>query len=359
MKVAVLGSGNGGCAVAFEWSKAGHDVYMYDFEKFPKNIQAINNAGGIYAEGELEGFQKLEYAGHDISKVVSNADIIFVVGPAYSTEPFGKECKPFVKLGQMYIVCPSSCAGSLVFKNALGLEIADESVVIAETSTLPYAVRIIGDAKIAVYNRLKGAYYIAALPSKYNKKVYDVVGKVYPEMEIAKNILQTTLQNANPIIHPSVSLLNAALIERTHGDFLFYEEGVTQAVGRVIESMDIERIEIGKMLGVKVIPDPVLGVKQGYMADETYDIGYSKAPGFKGIMAQTQLDYRYLNEDAGYGLVFFTDLAKQIGVKTPSMDAVVTMASIVMNRDYRGEKARTMEGLGISKYSLNELNKLL
>jgi opine dehydrogenase len=359
MKVAVLGSGNGAHAVAFEWGKAGHDIYMFDFEQFPKGIEAINKAGGITSEGELEGFQKITYAGHDISKVVTDADIIFAVGPAYSTEPFGKACKPYVKPGQLYVVCPSSCAGSIVLKNALGLDITDESVIVSETSTLPYAVRIIGDAKIAVYNRLKGGYYIAALPCKYTKQVYDLLVKVYDELEIAENVLMTTLQNANPVIHPAVSLLNVALIERTNGDFLFYEEGVTKSVGRLIKAVDDERIEIGKKLGIVVIPDPILGMKQGYMADETYDIGYSKAPGFKGIKAQPQLDYRYFNEDAGYGLVFLTDLARQIGVETPSMNAVLKSVSIVMDRDYSGEKARTMESLGLENYSLNELKAIL
>ena len=359
MKVAVLGSGNGAHAVAFEWGKAGHDIYMFDFEQFPKNIAAINHAGGITAEGEMEGFQKVAYAGHDMSKVLTDAELIFAVGPAYSTEPFGKACKPYVKPGQLYVICPSSCAGSIAFKNALGLDITDESVIIAETSTLPYAVRIIGDAKIAVYNRLKGGYFLAALPCKYNQKVFDLLVKVHDQMELAENVLKTTLQNANPVIHPAVSLLNVALIERTKGDFLFYEEGVTAAVGRLIKAVDEERIEIGKKLGIAVIPDPILGMEQGYMAEESYDIGYSKAPGFKGIKAQPQLDYRYFNEDAGFGLVFFTDLAKQIGVKTPVMDAVLKLSSIVMDRDYIGEKARTMEGLGLSKYSLNELKAIL
>jgi len=359
MKVAVLGSGNGGHAVAFEWSKAGHEVYMFDFPQFPKNIEAINKAGGITSEGELEGFQKLSYAGHDISAVVPEADLIFVVGPAYSTEPFGKACKPYVKPGQKYIVCPSSCAGSIVFKNALGLNIEDESVIIAETSTLPYAVRLIGDAKIAVYNRLKGGYLVAALPSRYNKVIYDMLVKVHDKIEMADNVLQTTLQNGNPVIHPAVTLLNSALIERTRGDFFFYEEGVTQAVGRVIKALDNERIEIGKKLGVTVIPDPVIGVRQGYMADETYDIGYSKAPGFKGIKAQPQLNYRYFNEDVGYGLVFLTDLAKHIGVNTPCMDAVIKIASITMDRDYKQEKARSLDSLGISKFSLDELKNIL
>ena len=42
MKIAVLGSGNGGCAVAFDWAKHGHDVYLFDFEEFSANIDAIN-----------------------------------------------------------------------------------------------------------------------------------------------------------------------------------------------------------------------------------------------------------------------------------------------------------------------------
>lgn len=359
MKVAVLGSGNGALATAFEWAKAGHEVSIFDFEQFPKNIESINKTGGIYSEGELEGFQKITYAGHDISKVVSDAELIFAVGPAYSTEPFGEACKPYVKPGQKYVVCPSSCAGSIIFKNALGLDIKDDSVIIAETSTLPYAVRIIGDAKIAVYNRLKGGYFLAALPTKYTDEIYDVLAPVFNTIKKAENVLKTTLQNANPVIHPAVSLLNAALIERTNGDFYFYEEGVTQSVGRLMKAVDEERIKIGKRLGITVIPDPILGMEQGYQAEPTYDTGYSEAPGFKGIKAQPSLDYRYFNEDAGFGLVFFTDLANQIGVETPVMDAVLKLVSVIMDRDYKAEKARTMEGIGLAKYSLEEIKEIL
>jgi opine dehydrogenase len=60
--------------------------------------------------------------------------------------------------------CPSSCAGAIIFKQGLGLGIADDSVIVAETSTLPYAVRLTGPAHITVYNRLKGGYYVAGLP---------------------------------------------------------------------------------------------------------------------------------------------------------------------------------------------------
>jgi hypothetical protein len=76
--------------------------------------------------------------------------------------------------------------------------------------------------------------------------VLEHIREIYPAMATAKNILQTSLQNGNSVIHPTITLLNAALIERTGGDFFFYEEGVTPAVGRLIKAVDEERIAIGK-----------------------------------------------------------------------------------------------------------------
>jgi opine dehydrogenase len=357
MKVAVLGSGNGGMAIAFEWAAAGHEVSLFDFPEFAANIAAVAEGGGITSEGELTGFAPIAYSGHDMGVAMRGADLVFAVGPAYSTAPFAQACTPHVTPGQVFVVCPGSCAGAIVFKQTLGLEPGDESVVVAETSTLPYAVRVTGVAHLTVYNRLKGGYYVAALPASATPAVYDLLKTVHEEIAPAESIWQTTLQNSNPIIHPAVSLCNAGLIERTGGDFLFYEEGVTEAVGRLIKAVDLERVRIAQALGVTVLRDPVLGISQGYQVIDDYGIGYSQAPGFQGIRAQGQLDHRYFNEDAGYGLVFMTDLARQIGVATPVMDSLLTLSSVVTGRDYAGEAARTMAGLGLAGLSVTQLRQ--
>jgi opine dehydrogenase len=153
--------------------------------------------------------------------------------------------------------------------------------------------------------------------------------------------------------------LNAALIERTKGDFPFYEEGVTPAVGRLIEAIDQERIAIGQGLGIEVFPEPETGQRQGYMNETTYYRGYAEAPGFRGIKAQKSLNHRYLNEDVGYGLVFWQQLGEQIGVDTPNIAAVIQVASTLMGRDYLAEAPRTMKTLGLSGYSVDELGQLL
>jgi len=358
MQITVLGAGAGGTAVAFDCASHGHDVRLFDFEQFPDNIAKIAEQGGINAEGDISGFGAIAYSGHDIDEALQDAELIYVVGPAYSTEPFGEAVAGKLSAGQTVIVSPSSCGGALAFKRAAGLPLDDEAIRIAETSTLHYAVRLTEPGKIRVFLKLKAGNLLAALPGKHTGDILELISDVYPSMEAAESVMQTSLQNANPIIHPAVTLSNAARIELTGGDFLFYEEGVSDSVGRLIEALDKERIAIGKALGVSILSDPELGMRQGYMLEANYGSAYREAPGFLGIGAQPQLDHRYLNEDVGYGLVFMSTLGKQVGVATPGIDAIISVASIVMARDYRAEALRTPESLGVADHSAADLAAL-
>lgn len=359
MKIAVLGSGNGGCAVAFDCAAHKHTVNLFDFDTFPENIKQIQQQGGIYAEGELEGFAPIEYAGHDIERALKDVEIIYVVGPAYSTRAFAEVCQPYLQKGQIVIVCPGSSMGSIEFKNVAQLSLQEQSIMVAETSTLPYAVRVIKPGKIHIFLKLKAGLFIAAVPSKNTAQVIKKIQDVYPAMATAKNVLQSSLQNGNPVIHPTITLLNTALIERTQGNFFFYEQGVTAAVGRLLKAIDQERIAIGQALNIKIIPEPNLGHMQGYMAEPTYYQGYAEAPGFKGIKAQHSLNHRYFQEDVGYGLVFWHSLAKQVNVVVPHIAAVIQLVSVLMGRDYLNENKRTMASLGLSEYTVHELAQLL
>jgi opine dehydrogenase len=313
---------------------------------------------GIHAEGDLSGFERVAYAGHDIDEALREAELIYVVGPAYSTEPFGAAVAGKLQPGQTVVVTPSSCGGALAFKKAAGLPINDDTILVAETSTLHYAVRLTEPGRIRVFLKLKAGNLLAALPATQTDAVLDLISDVYPGMEPATSVMQTSLQNANPIIHPAVTLTNAARIEQTGGDFLFYEEGVSDATGRLIEALDKERIAIGESMGIKVVPDPELAMRQGYMLADDYGNAYRTAPGFLGIGAQPQLDHRYLNEDVGYGLVFLSRLGRQVAVETPTIDAVIQVTSVLMARDYAGEAVRTPESLGIAELSAVKLGRL-
>jgi opine dehydrogenase len=358
MKVAVLGSGNGGCAVAFDWAQHGHDVGVFDFERFPANLAAITAQGGIRSSGQLEGFARIRYAGHDIAQAMDGAELVFAVSPAFATEPTARAAQPYLRPGQAIVVCPSSCAGSLVFKTALGMALDDDTYTIGETSTLPYAVRVTEPGEMRVFLKLESGLSVAAVPRGGIAQLHAALLEVYPGLTAAESVFQTTLQNGNPVIHPAVTLLNAALIERTGGAFDFYEDGVTESVGRLIEGVDRERLALATALGVTVLSDPEMGILQGYMVEDNYSTGYSAAPGFRGIRAQSKLDSRYLTEDVGFGMVFLSDLGRQVGVPTPVMDAIIEIASVVMARDFRGEARRTMAAAGLSGLTIEQLRAL-
>jgi opine dehydrogenase len=358
MRVAVLGAGNGGVASAFDFAQHGHDVALFAPPEFGANVVAVGRAGGITATGDLAGFAQIRYAGHDAGEAMAGAGLVVLVGPAYATEPLAALAAPHLTDGMAVLICPGSCAGAIAFKRTAGLDLEDERYVVGETSTLPYAVRVTEPGVVNVFLKLTTGVYVAGLPRAGTHRLHGLTKDVWPAVKTADSVLQTTLQNGNPVIHPAVTLLNAGLLERTGGEFLFYEEGVTQGVGRLIEAVDSERLAIAGALGVTILSEPALGVRQGYMREENYSTGYSTAPGFRGIGAQGQLDHRYLTEDVGYSLVFLTDLAARLGVPTPVMHAVIEIASVVLARDFRAEGKRTLSTLGLDRMSPAELADL-
>ena len=92
MNITILGAGAGGLAAAFDCAVHGHSVRLFDFPQFPVNIEAVVGQGGIHAEGDISGFGPVAYAGHDIDKALEDAELIYVIGPAFSTLPFGEGC---------------------------------------------------------------------------------------------------------------------------------------------------------------------------------------------------------------------------------------------------------------------------
>lgn len=356
MKIAVLGAGGGGLAVAYEWASHGHEVALYAQQAHEDHLLGVRQLGGIQAEGVLEGFVSLQAVTTNIAEALDGAEVVFIVGPAYATEPLGRDTRGHLRPGMTVVVCPSSCVGSLAFKRAAGLDLHDESIVVGETSTLPYAARATMQGSVRIFHRFDVGLSAAAAPRSSTPHLLEVLRQVYSNTEEAAGIFQTTLQNGNPVIHPAVTLLNAALIERTGGDFMFYEEGVTESVGRLMKSVDDERLSVARALGVEILSEPEIGVRQGYMSETNYSTGYSTAPGFRGIKAQDELDHRYLTEDVGYSLVFLADLAKHLSVPTPTIEAVIHIASIVAGTDFATEGARTMEKMGLSGLTREQLS---
>src|SRR4051812_15648472 len=164
MRVAVLGAGNGGLASAFDFAQHGHEVALFAPAEFGANLAPVADTGGIRATGDLDGFAPIRYAGNDAAEALSGAELVLVVGPAYSTEPLAALAAPHLSPGTTVLICPGSCAGAIAFKRTVGLELEDQRYVVGETSTLPYAVRVTEPGVVNVFLKLTAGLYIAGLP---------------------------------------------------------------------------------------------------------------------------------------------------------------------------------------------------
>jgi opine dehydrogenase len=152
-------------------------------------------------------------------------------------------------------------------------------------------------------------------------------------------------------------------VESTGGDYYHYYDGITPAVGRLIDALDRERIAVAAALGVEIEPLPQFFFRMGYTSAAgregggAYHVFHNSGPN-RWIKAPAGIDHRFFNEDVPYGLVVISELGRLAGVPTPCADAVIEIASIVAARAYRNE-GLTCGRMGIAGLTAVELRILL
>jgi opine dehydrogenase len=78
----------------------------------------------------------------------------------------------------------------------------------------------------------------------------------------------------------------------------------------------------------------------------------------RSIKSPPSLDHRYVKEDVGYGLVPMAEIARLFGIKTPVIDALITLASTALAINFRTE-GLTLEKMGLDQTEPEELQEIL
>jgi len=160
-------------------------------------------------------------------------------------------------------------------------------------------------------------------------------------------------------VHCATSVLNAGRIENTKGDFMFYWEGMTESVCRVLEEVDRERVAVAEKLGIKLMSNLDFLRKVYPLENKGVDLRdflthSSVHGGHGGPDAPKDLHYRYISEDVPNGLVPTSEYGKLTSVPTPAIDSIILLASILNSTDYRKE-GRTLDKMGLSEKSCSEI----
>jgi opine dehydrogenase len=161
-----------------------------------------------------------------------------------------------------------------------------------------------------------------------------------------------------------LELFNAGRIEATGGKgWNLYADGATESVAKIMLSMDEERMAVLKLIST----DGIL-IKDSF---ETFYANYSlgkktlsetlrQSPihGHPAFPAPSAVDTRYVNEDLPFGLVPWALIGRAWGVPTPTIDAIIQIASIMLNVDYF-QKGLSAEDLGIQDMEPRDVKTLI
>jgi opine dehydrogenase len=360
-RVLIVGAGNGGFAAAADLTRRGAVVALYN--RTAEKLHPVIEQGGVRYSGVLgDGLAPIARTSTDLGEVMDGAELIVVCTTASAHDDLAARMAAHLRPAQRIVLNPGGMLGSVAFSRALRRAGYAGNLTIGETGTLTYICRKPDPGSIRITSAA-GDVPFAAYPGKATSGLVSAIAALLPRVNPQPHVLAAGFANVNAILHPPVMVLGAAWIEHTGGDFCFYYDAATPAVGRLLGALDAERLAIARAWDVRVPPFLELFGRIGSTTPAAAASGdhqralLESAPN-RHIKAPPSLDHRYLHEDIPYGVVPLADLGHRAGVPTPFLDAIVTLSSLLGRRDYRAE-GRTLDALGFAGRAPREIVRAL
>ncbi len=342
-RIAIVGAGNLGQAMAAHLALQGHRVRIYN--RTAARIEEIRERGGIQLDGVVRGLARMELASPDISEVVRGAEVVIVTVPASSHRAVAEVMAPHLADGQAIVLHPGHTFGAIDVFSALQRAGVDADLTFSEIQTSLLTSRLTGPAQVDV-SAVKNALPISVFPADHGFSRIEVLFEVYPSSIRAPDVLKTSMDNLNAVVHPPTTLLNLGRIDRGE-DFLYYWEGFTPAVSRMVEALDRERCALAERLGTTPITvQDFFATAYETKGDQLWEKVQSNEA-YRKIKAPRSVHTRLILEDLPTGLVPFSSLGAELGVPTPACDALIEIANAIFATDFR-EGGRTLENLGLA-----------
>lgn len=343
MKIAVIGAGNGGQAIAGYLASVGHEVNLFDRNK-AKVIGLDLLGNSIVLEGVMHCRGVLRLVTDQLALAIRNVDLIMVVTTATAHRFLAKEMSTLLEDGQVVVLNPGRTGGAMEFRKVLNECGCKTRVFIAEAQTLVYACR---SPKLGFVNIIgvKDKVLLAALPSSDTEYVLQVLSELYDCFVAAESVLTTGFENIGAVFHPGIVLFNAASIER--GNVFYFYRDMTPRIAAFVEALDNERLSVARAYGVNAISakDWVAyaynGVKGSSLCERMRN-----NPAYNDIEAPSQIDCRQITEDIPTGLIPLSEFGKLAGIDTPLSDSITTTCSELLGIDFWKE-GRSLTNMGL------------
>ncbi len=355
-RLTILGGGNTAFSLAANLALAGNEVLIWEHPDFAQTLDPIRETRTIVLEGSARtGAAALAQITTNPQEAANWSETLLCSVPSYAHGPFIDQLVPHLRPGHVLVLLPGNL-GSLAWARALQARGAD-GIILVEADTAPFVCRKSGPDRAVIWGTVTGLG-IGVFPASQTQEVLPLLEQIFPGATAYSHVLEAGLAALNPIVHPPGVLLNAGRVERSRGEFWFYEEGVTPAVARAIEALDAERQALMRAFDLTPVPVAEAFHRAGFgPAGDLWSV-INGSRMLTALRAPGGLETRWLTEDVPYGLATWASLAAERGVATPMMDALITLTSAVLGEDCRA-LARTATDLGLNGRDREQIAALL
>ena len=388
--ITVLGAGAVGKTIAADCALAGSEVRICDLPPYAeKSLFGIERAGIKFRGLQLnlygfrrEGIAYLDMVTNDMAKAVKGAEIVVVAVPCVAHKIFFEKLIPLLEDGMAIHIFPDNY-GSMILRKMMREAGCEKKVIVGGWSSSPYGTRVVKQGGVALPEvdveyraiTLRGS----AMPH-CDQEAFIESGKHIGALDsvyegegpgLGDTAMDIGFSNVNPILHAPGVILGVGVMENfgvlfgTHKeDFSIYTHAYCPSISKVQYALYCEEVALAEALGVGMQKydeekfysrESILGAE--YMGDD-YVIPFEDINHVAMGTGPTSVNSRYLTEDIPVGCHIFHLLGKLLGVKTPIIDSMITLASTMLDTDYF-KNGYTLEDIGIGGMTVEEINKYL
>jgi len=350
--IGIIGSGNTGLALACYLSNQQHAVSILTRDK--QKVQALSKFKQIGAEGRLEGSFPIQGITSDAEPFCASSEIIFVATVATAYRQVITNLIPHLRSGHKIVLFSSKFGGSLEVAKMIE-DAGVKGVSVVETDAL-FACRAQADDYVAIKGIKQWTLFSAPKKSS-TKQSAKFIQQFFPDLEEADNVIQRGITDFGAVAHPVTMLVNMNPIDRQE-PFLFYVDGFTEKTVLLLEQMEKDFRSVAEAYDTSLIPMHEL-LKRYYGCEDCclYN-AIRTVPAYQTITAPSTLDHRYISEDVACTLVPLQQLAQKANVKTPMIDSVINIATILSGVDL-SQSGRTLAKLGWADKTHKDIIRLI
>ncbi len=351
-QVSIIGGGHAGRGLAGFLSLQDFEIKMYN--RTISNVQTIIDNGGLDVHGVVTGFASIPLVTDNMSKALKGIGIVIILLPAYAHKAIAHEMAPHLETDQLFLLMPGQTGGALEFARIIASHVRIEDIILGEAQTFSFISRTLSRSSVLI-SKIKDCVNVSAFSASSNRRLLKILENLPLCFQLSPNVLDTGLGNVNAMLHPTPTLFSAGLLESRKGGYKHYLEAISPSVGRLIDRMDAERIQVahGFSLRISTLVE-WLGTTYGAKGNTLFDC-IKSIDAYDDIGSPTTLAHRYVLEDIPTGLVPISYLGRLVDVDTPITNSIIDIACHLYEHSF-WHSGRNLVRMGLNRMILTEVS---